>query len=146
MVSRVEVAPLYTLPAASTPRPPAESAVSQVFPELVNCVVEAYVAKVEEAMRESGLPVSQRPVVVAETVWEPYVWLYVKSAPPVPEPQAAAAAERSPEPSVWTHLVEPVPRFETIKLVEEAVPPTVKRASGVVASVPLPMPTLPVVS
>src|SRR3989344_5734549 len=83
MVSRVEVAPLYTLPEASTPRPPAESAVSQVFPELVNCVVEEKVAKVEEAIRERGLPVSQRPVVVAETVWPAYVWLYEKSEPPV---------------------------------------------------------------
>ena len=67
MSERVEVAPLYTLPSESTPRPPAERAVSQVVPELVSCVVEAYVAKVEEAMRESGLPVSQRPVVVELT-------------------------------------------------------------------------------
>ena len=71
MVARVEVAPEYTLPTESTPRPPAERPVSQVGPELVNCVVEAYVVKVEDAMRESGEPVSQRPVEVAFTACVP---------------------------------------------------------------------------
>ena len=45
---------------------------------MVCCVVEALVdeakvAKVDEATRESGEPVSQRPVVVAETLWPAYV-------------------------------------------------------------------------
>src|SRR3989344_2552859 len=41
MSAKVEVAPLYTLPAESTPRPPAERAVSQVLPEFEKAVVEA---------------------------------------------------------------------------------------------------------
>ena len=70
MFASVEVAAAYTVPLASTARPRAEpvSEVSQVVPEFVKLVVDAYVEKVDDATSESGEPVSHRPVEVEFTV------------------------------------------------------------------------------
>ena len=65
MVASVDVAAAYTLPFASTPNPELVSEVSHVAPLFVNAVVDAYVANVDDATRESGEPVSQRPLDVA---------------------------------------------------------------------------------
>ena len=67
-VPAVVVAPEQRRPAEATPRPPAERAVRQVEPELVKRVVEAFVANVEDAMREKGeVALSQSAVEVALT-------------------------------------------------------------------------------
>src|SRR3989344_749316 len=51
-----------TLPVLSVPKSELVSEVRYVLPVLVKSVVLACVKKVEEAMRERGEPVSQRPV------------------------------------------------------------------------------------
>ena len=56
-----------TLPFWSVARRPLVIEVRYVLPVLVKRVVDAWVKKVEEAISESGEPVSQRPVDVACT-------------------------------------------------------------------------------
>ena len=150
MVERVEVAPEYSLPRESTPTPPAEREVRYVLPELVSWVVEAYVAKVEEAMSpypEDGL--IQRPVVVELLATPLYesgvngktpVALMVRFVPPmrypgvpvketpVPAVREEVATPATPAPPVpyrmwdWV-MLEVVAR--PVYVIEELVPPTV---------------------
>ena len=121
MSARVEVAPLYTFPAESTPRPPAERAVSQVEPEFEKAVVEAYVAKVEEAMREKGeVALSQRPVEVAETA----IPLYesgVKGKPWVSVPVMVTGEE--PKTLKVVQEVEPLQVTEVVATLVTPAPP-----------------------
>lgn len=85
----------------------------------VALVVVAKVAKVEEAMRESGLPINQRPVEVALTPWPAYVLgVNGKAAPAESVPQ-----EKTPEVSALTSQLAAF-KPETIRAVEEAIPET----------------------
>jgi hypothetical protein len=70
-----DVATLCTREPCPRYRDPPPRPERYVFPELVSCVEEAYVTKVEEAMRPYGVAelVIQRPVDVALTACVPYV-------------------------------------------------------------------------